>query len=336
MKGRILAGCCLSLSFLGSLAAQAPPPAKVQAKDPPLVKGSTQAPSGLWETKVKIGPCTFEMVQVPPGSFQMGTDAKGIGWIEENVLRPVHSVTITRPFLMQKYPVTVAQFRAFVDATGYLTEQGYRTWVYVGEHNTGWEYKDKVNWRNPGFEHEFWDDKEQVWDYKDDLSRSDPSLVQEDTCPVVCVSWNDAQNFVQWLNTKGGKVTFRLPTEAEWEYACRAGTTGETYGSLDAIAWHKKNSSGHTHPVGQKQPNAFGLFDMLGNAWQWCQDAFATSIIGPSRDPRGPNWGDTRVERGGSWRNGDLTIRAAARDHDPTPDHRDDLGFRVVAVARTP
>jgi formylglycine-generating enzyme required for sulfatase activity len=100
-------------------------------------------------------------------------------------------------------------------------------------------------------------------------------VAQVDTCPVVCVSWNDAQAFIKWLNDKGREVTFRLPTEAEWEYACRAGSTDEAYGSLDDIAWHARNSDGHTHPVGQKQPNAFGLFDMLGNVWQWCQDVFA-------------------------------------------------------------
>jgi formylglycine-generating enzyme required for sulfatase activity len=332
------------------LAPLAPLYTQVKAKDLPIVQRATRAPSGLWETKLKIGPSTFEMVQVPAGSFQMGTDAKDIGWLEKTVLRPVHSVTITRPFLMQKYPVTVAQFRAFLNASGYLMELkqgkayvGQQTAVYVGQTQKGafpgqsneWAIRDKVNWRNPGFEHEFWDDKEQNWLYKDDRSRSDPSLAQKDSCPVVCVSWDDAQAFVKWLNAKGGEVTFRLPTEAEWEYACRAGTTGETYGSLDAIAWHKKNSLGHTHPVGQKQPNAFGLFDMLGNAWQWCQDRCEKLNTSPSQDPQGPNFGILRLMRGGSWFNGDLTIRAAARDDDETNHRQNNLGFRVVAVART-
>lgn len=333
MKSRLLVGFCLSLSFLGSLAAQAPPPAQGQAKDPPLVQGATRGSSGLWEAKVKIGPCTFEMVQIPPGSFQMGTNATGIGWLEKNGLRPVHSVAITRPFLMQKTHVTVAQFRAFVEDTNYKTEaeHGVGARVYNGD---DWVSKEKVNWRNPGFEHlEFnsWD-----WVYKDDLIRSDPSLVQGDSWPVVCVSWNDAQAFIQWLNAKGGGVTFRLPTEAEWEYACRAGTTGETYGSLDAIAWYIPNSSGHTYPVGQKQPNAFGLFDMLGNAWQWCQDKYGKDYYAnsPSQDPQGPNDGEERVERGASSMNGERTVRAAARDHDEPTHRRNNLGFRVVAVAR--
>ncbi len=311
MKGRLLVGFCLSLSFLGSLAAQAPPPTQGQVKDPPLVQGATQGSSGLWEAKVKIGPCTFEMVQIPPGTFQMGTDATGIGWIEQNGLRPVHSVAITRPFLMQKYSVTVAQFKAFVEATGYRTqaevEGGAK--VHIG---SNWVSKPDVNWRNPAF-------------------------AQEDSCPVVCVSWNDAQAFVGWLNGKGGDVAFRLPTEAEWEYACRAGTTSERYGSLDAIAWFGVNSDNRTHPVGQKQPNAFGLFDMLGNAWQWCQDVFEAGYYtsSPSQDPQGPSDGVDRAERGCSWRNWDVLVRAAARDHDEKEHRRNDLGFRVVAVART-
>ncbi len=117
---------------------------------------------------MEIGPCAFEMVQVPAGSFKMGTDLTGIGWIEKNGLRPVHPVTIARPFLMQKTPVTVAQFRAFADATGYLTEAehgvGAKVWMGTGP----FVYKDKVYWRNAGFEHELWNGDD--WVYRDDLS----------------------------------------------------------------------------------------------------------------------------------------------------------------------
>ncbi len=311
MKDRLLVGFFLSLNFFGSLAAQAPPPTQGQAKDPPIVQGATRGSSGLWEARVKGNACTFEMVQVPAGSFKMGTDLTGIGWIEKNGCGPAHPVTITRPFLMEKYPVTVAQFKAFVEATGYRTqaEQGFGAQVYMGPPYS-WTHKETVNWRNPGFEHEVWS-AELEWQYRDDLSRSDPSVVQVDTCPVVCVSWNDAQAFIKWLNDKGGEVTFRLPTEAEWEYACRAGSTDETYGSLNDIAWHARNSDGHTHPVGQKQPNAFGLFDMLGNVWQWCQDVFLRDYYAssPSQDPQGPSDAGpegARVDRGGSWQNGRL------------------------------
>lgn len=330
MKGRLLAGLCLCLGVV----AQAPP-VQVQAKNPPLVQGATLAPSGLWETKLKIGPSTLEMVQVPAGSFQMGTNATGIGWIEKMGLRPVHSVTITKPFLMQKTHVTVAQFKAFVEDTSYKTEAERSGGGNVYLAQDTWVAKEKVNWLNPSFEHEIFDGHD--WIYKDDLSRLDDYLTQKDSCPVVCVSWNDTQAFIRWLNAKASDVTFRLPTEAEFEYACRAGNTDETYGPLDDIAWYIPNGLGCTRPVGQKQPNAFGLFDMLGNVWVWCQDKYGKDYYAnsPSQDPQGPTDGVELVERGGSWMNGPRTVRAAARDSDKPAVRRTDLGFRVVAVART-
>jgi len=332
MKGWLSAELCLGLIVLGTIACSKP---QVQTKDPPIVQGATQAASGLWEAKLKIGPSTFEMVQVPPGTFQMGTNATGIGWIEKNGIRPVHSVMITHPFLMQKHPVTVAQFKVFVEETGYKTEaeQGGGTKIYLGKDK--WEYREKVNWRNPSYEHELYDGFD--WVYRDDLSRLDAYLTQVDSCPVVCVSWNDAQAFIRWLNAKGGPVAFRLPTEAEYEYACRAGTTGETYGPLDDVAWYVDNGLGYTHPVAQKQPNAFGLYDMLGNVWQWCEDKYGKDYYAnsPSQDPQGAGDGVKPLQRGSSWMNGKRTARAAARDWDDSTFRRTDLGFRLVAVART-
>jgi formylglycine-generating enzyme required for sulfatase activity len=157
--------------------------------------------------------------------------------------------------------------------------------------------------------------------------------------PVDKVSWDDCQRFLARLDGLQGQWTFRLPTEAEWEYACRAGTDGEAYGSLDAIAWYSGNSAGTIHPVGQKQPNAFGLYDMLGNVWQWCQDWYADTYPGggPVTDPQGPSHGFYRVFRGGSWSVSATFVRSAYRDFFTPPDSRmGGMGFRVVAVARTP
>ena len=122
-------------------------------------------------------------------------------------------------------------------------------------------------------------------------------------CPVEQVSWDDAQEFIGSLNGRAGGNRYRLPTEAEWEYAARAGTTGDRYGNLDAIAWYGDNSGGHTQPVGQKVPNAWGLHDMLGNVYEWVADWSGDYPGGTVTDPlRGPGSGSFyRVLRGGGW-----------------------------------
>ena len=149
--------------------------------------------------------------------------------------KPPHRVRITKPFYLGQFHVTVGQFRQFVEQSGYTPS------VLVAG----------VSWKT-----------------------AFPS--QPDDCPVVNVSWNDAQAFCDWLSKKEGKA-YRLPTEAEWEYACLAGTQakwsfGDDGGKLGDYAWFSGNSRFHTHPVGQKKPNAWGLYDMLGNACEWCAD----------------------------------------------------------------
>ena len=257
--------------------------------------------------KQSVSPQGSEFALIPAGSFQMGTNSTDLDWLKYS--RPVHGVTISSPFWMAKTPVTVGQFRAFVDATGYRTEaeKGDGSFVWTGK----WEKKADANWRNPYF-------------------------TQEDRCPVVCVSWNDAQAYIQWLNGKSLDLSYRLPTEAEWEYACRAGTTDERYGDLDVIAWYGSNSGGHTHPVGQKQPNAFGLYDMLGHVLQWCQDWYGEYPSGSVTDPQGPNNGSYRVLRGGAWNSYVSNVRYGYRLNYYSPGLRNNtLGFRVVAIART-
>ncbi|MGD2092810.1 MAG: SUMF1/EgtB/PvdO family nonheme iron enzyme [Candidatus Aminicenantes bacterium] len=118
--------------------------------------------------------------------------------------------------------------------------------------------------------------------------------------PVINVSWHDANDFCKWLSAKIGE-NVHLPTEAQWEYACRAGTTGDRYGELDEIAWYSKNSKGKTHPVAQKKPNAFGLYDMLGNVWEWCNDFYGEYPREAVVNPTGPKSGAYRVLRGGCW-----------------------------------
>ena len=135
------------------------------------------------------------------------------------------------------------------------------------------------------------------------------------SCPVERVSWDDAQGFIRQLNGRSGGSRYRLPTEAEWEHAARAGTAGDRYApNLDAIAWYDENSGDRTHPVGQKAPNAWGLHDMLGNVWEWVQDWYGDYPGGAVTDPGGPGSGSYRLPRGGSWLIYARDCRASYRD----------------------
>ncbi|HJR06700.1 MAG TPA: SUMF1/EgtB/PvdO family nonheme iron enzyme [Pyrinomonadaceae bacterium] len=164
-----------------------------------------------------------------------------------------------------------------------------------------------------------------------------PSAFKGDSLPVEHVSWNDAQKFIGKLNELNDGFLYRLPSEAQWEYACRAGTAEDYAGNLDSIAWYKDNSGEQPHPVGQKQANAFGLYDMYGNVWEWCADIWRNNYDGAPTD--GSVWsggGDAslRALRGGSWIYEAYSCRCANRA-EYGPGKRDpDNGFRVVASAR--
>jgi formylglycine-generating enzyme required for sulfatase activity len=220
----------------------------------------------------------------------------------------------------------VGEFRAFVDATGYRTEaeqgQGCRVWD-----GAKWAYDAKRSWRAPGFP-------------------------QGDDHPVVCVSWNDAREYLKWLSEKANQ-SYRLPSEAEWEYAARAGTTtarfwGERSDQACAFAnvadkslkskypdfpWpiHECDDRHvYTAPGGTFKANAFGLLDMLGNAWEWTEDCYNDSYKGAPSD--GSAWTDGdcggRVLRGGSWSDEPAFVRSAVRNWVVAVDRSNDLGFR--------
>ena len=153
--------------------------------------------------------------------------------------------------------------------------------------------------------------------------------------PVEFVSWEDASRFCVKLTERSGKIT-RLPTEAEWEYACRAGTvTGFSFGDKDAAlalyGWYWPNSDNTTHPVGQKKPNAWGLFDMHGNVAEWCSDWCESYSASPSVDPQGPSLGEVRISRGGCWGHSSAGLRSAFRSYGAPPLGRDcAIGFRLL------
>ena len=171
-----------------------------------------------------------------------------------------------------------------------------------------------------------------------DVTGNDPSYFKNcDNCPIEQVSWNDIQEFIQKLNQKTGK-NYRLPTEAEWEYAARGGKKRKGYissgsNSLGDVAWYTDNSGSKTHPAGQKQPNELGLFDMSGNVWEWCSDWYGSDYYqsSPSSNPKGASTGSNRVLRGGSWFDYALYCRTALRNYF-YPGNRDFfIGFRLAS-----
>lgn len=163
-----------------------------------------------------------------------------------------------------------------------------------------------------------------------------------DNCPVEQVSWEDAQAFISKLNEMEGVQKYRLPTEAEWEYACRAENETafsngaitkikcEVDSNLDAVGWYCANADEKTQPVASKQPNAWGLYDMHGNVWEWCQDYYTYYPTVHVKDPRGPDAGKVRVVRGGSWVSFASLCRSASRAWNGPQRRVTHLGFRVV------
>lgn len=171
-----------------------------------------------------------------------------------------------------------------------------------------------------------------------EITNEAPSSFKGEKNPVENVSWKDAVHFCNLLSLKEGlnpcyslenidNITFdekangyRLPTDAEWQYACKAGTTAIRYGDINNIAWYKENSGGETHPVGEKEPNGWGLYDMLGNVWEWCSDIYDETV-----------YGSYRVFRGGGWYDEERSCMATNRRRShPTSFKIDDLGFRLA------
>lgn len=172
-----------------------------------------------------------------------------------------------------------------------------------------------------------------------EIMNNNPSEFVDDKRPVESVSWNDVKVFIQKLNTKEETNKYRLPTEAEWEYAARAGSESSyAFGSdtimLSQYAWYRKNSGGKTHPVGQLNPNVWGLYDMHGNVHEWCQDWFDRKYYSQSASnaPLGPSTGLAKALRGGDWGSEDWYCRSASRSLS-SPDRRSNrLGFRLVRM----
>jgi formylglycine-generating enzyme required for sulfatase activity len=278
---------------------------------------------------------------VPAGEFRMGAPEDDD--LAEKAEKPQHRVRIRRAYYVGVHEVTLGQFRAFVKATGFKTAaetDGGGTSGYDAA-SRGFVYNSsKYSWHDPGYP-------------------------QDDSHPVVNVNWHDARAFCDWLSKKEGR-TYRLPTEAEWEYACRAGTTtrfytGDAVEGLKAVAnlgdqslarrWDtatvKKSGIdpkiikfrpwddgfAFTAPVGSFQANALGLFDMLGNVGEFCGDGYQADYYGqsPEEDPTGPREKTKgHVVRGGTFLNGPVVVRATSRIECPDAYRNYVIGFRVV------
>ena len=242
---------------------------------------------------------------LPTGSFLMGAPDQEAG--RQAAEGPQHEVTIPRPFAIGVYDVTRAQFATFARETGYASDP-------------------KCDWRSP-------------------KARGQP-IDQTDQDPVVCVSLNDAEAYTKWLSSKAGH-SYRLPSEAEWEYAARAGArTPRPWGNANARDFANYGSDQccaafavapdrwlYTSPVGSLRPNAFGLYDMLGNVWQRTEDCGHENYSGAPRD--GSAWvtgGDCtkRIVRGGAWFSSLDQLRSAIRAADPAEFRKNDIGFRVA------
>ena len=297
---------------------------------------------------------TMAFVQIPDGSFLMGsklTPAESVAWFKgrgevfgEGYYKdehPRHRVHV-KPFYMSKFEVTVAQFRRFVDETGYITDaevgtpvpekrdmKGGSRGAYTVDGSGNWILDPSITWRNPG-------------------------LPQSPAHPVVVVSWNDAQAYVRWLSEETVE-DYRLASESEWEYAARADTTESRYWGDDSAracvyanvgdklgkrvhpGWHWTihdcdDGAAETSPVGRYEANRFGLHDMLGNVWEWMQDCYVEGYDDAPSDGSAREGGGCtkRVIRGGSWFDEPSFVRSARRPWLRQDDRGSYVGIRLA------
>lgn len=310
--------------------------------------------AGSWGGSETVYQNTLGMrfVLVPAGEFLMGSDESPEtladdfpGYPRQRFVNlkdeaPVHSVRISQPFFLGQHEVTLGQFRYFLEVSGYVPESKADG---TGGYGYNPAYDPATSVRGDAFEGR---DPRYSW--------QNPGFYQTDDHPVVNITWNDANAMAEWLSRKEGR-RYRLPTEAEWEYACRAGTNDRYYNgnepasltrianTFDAAAepfWPRwktfalkgNDAAAFTAPVGKYLPNAFGLYDMLGNTWEWVSDWYGETYYAesPAIDPQGPDSGTVRVRRGGSWHTWSLYARCAFRNWN-TPKTRYTLvGMRLL------
>lgn len=327
----LVAGCSTLRAPSVNAQQSAPPPPLAAARlhAQPAQKQDESRERRRDELDVMTNSIDMKLVLIPDGDYMMGSPGTERGRVRY-VEGPQRRIWITEPFYLGVYEVTVGQFRQFVEDADYQTEP-----ERDGEGGWGWNKAKRIfegrspeyTWRNPGF-------------------------LQTDAHPVVNVTWNDAVAFCQWLSEVEGDE-YRLPTEAEWEYACRAGTTTAYYHGDDpaglaqvgnvagvtartplpgCTAESARDGYVVTLPVGRFRDNEFGLHDMHGNVWEWCADWYdlGYSRRSPEENPAGAAYGSLRVSRGGSWNIGPRSCRSASRNAFGPGSRSHDLGFRVA------
>ena len=272
-----------------------------------------------------------EMVFVQGGTFEMGS-ANG-----DSDEKPTYTVTVD-DFYIGKYEVTFEEFKSFIESTSYKTDAEKKGWSFI-IYDGIYEKKKGTTWRD--------DEK------GNKLTSSDNNK------PVIHVSWNDAIAYCNWLssqeglekfyNINGNNVTmnwrangYRLPTEAEWEYAARGGNKSRGYkysgsNNINDVAWYESNSGGRTHEVGAKQPNELGIYDMSGNVWEWCNDWFDKNYYSNStrKNPKGASRGSYRVGRGGSWSGTPYRCKVATRDDSEPSRSYNIVGIRIAKASNS-
>jgi formylglycine-generating enzyme required for sulfatase activity len=245
---------------------------------------------------------SMELLEIPQGNFQMGCSDSDPSCDEDEL--PAKKIIIDKPFYLGKYEVTKGEFSRFISESGYKTDA-----QTLGFTNT---------WKNC------------------------QGIKQKENHPVICVSWNDAKAFTVWLSQKEGKK-YRLPTEAEWEYAARASNAFARATNLvntryywgmnmdDSYAWYNKNSERKTHPVGTKKKNPWGLFDLSGSVWEWCENDYDPNFFKRKEEQslftKDEN---NKALRGGSWFDSYLLLRVSTRKYAPKDARENYYGFRVL------
>ena len=287
---------------------------KDQHRNPVVTRNASQYDQKTgWPYEVWLKEPRMEFVLIPAGEFMMGSPSDEND--RDSDEGPVHKVRITRPFYIGKYEVTIAQIVACLKGGG---------------------KSDGIDWSDSDCPIQRGD-----WSYR--MKSGSGDYWGNESQPMVEISWHGAAAFCKWLSQTAG-VQVSLPTEAQWEYACRAGTRTRfsfgddlSYSQLGEYAWYWSNSGRKTHPVGQKKPNVWCLYDMHGNVWEWCSSKYASYPYraDDGREELGDG-GSRRVGRGGGWFINDYYCRPANRYYYTPTLCTYYLGLRVCVSARAP